>query len=80
MNEAEILSKIKKTGIADQDAKVIADCVVTRKSCSWVNTDPVSRDAVRALLKVISENDFKLDLSIKEVETRAKFIWEVKAL
>ncbi len=80
MNETDILSKITKAGIADQDAKVIADCIVTRKSCSWVNTDPVSRDAVRNLLKLIADNNFKLELSIKEVEARGKYIWEVKAL
>jgi len=80
MEEAEILSKIKKTGVSSQDAVVIADCIVTRKSCSWVNTDPVSKDTVRNLLNAIKENDFRLDLSIKSVASRDKFIWEIKAL
>lgn len=79
MNEAEILSKIKKAGIAEQDAVVLVDCIITRKSCSWVNTDPVSHDAVRKLLDLIKENNFNLDLSIKTVSTRDKYIWEVKA-
>jgi len=80
MSEAEILSKIKKTGVSEHDATVIVDCIVTRKSCSWVNTDPVSRDTVRALLQAIKDNDYRLDLSIKAVSTRDKYIWEVKAL
>jgi hypothetical protein len=80
MNEVEILSAIKKTGISEPDAIVVADCVVTRKSCSWVNTDPVKTEAVRNLLNVIKENDFKISLSIKTVSTRDKYIWEVKAL
>jgi len=79
-NEAEILSKIKKTGVSAQDAVVIVDCIITRKSCSWVNTDPVSHDAVRKLLDLIKENNYNLDLGIKTVATRDKYIWEVKAL
>jgi len=78
MDESQILSKIKQTGVSENDAKVLADCVVTRRSCSWVNDEPVTRDAIRNLLKLIEENNFKLDLSIKSVETRNKFIWEVK--
>ena len=37
MEELEILSKIKATGVSEHDAKVIADCIVTRKSCSWIS-------------------------------------------
>jgi hypothetical protein len=79
-NEAEILSKIKGTGVSTHDAPVIADCIVTRKSCSWVNTDPVNHDIVRKLLTVIKENNYRIDLSIKAVSSRDKFIWEIKAL
>ena len=79
MNEAEILSKIKKTGVSDADAVVLVDCIITRKSCSWVNTDPVSHDAVRKLLALIKDDNYNLDLSIKTVATRDKYIWEVKA-
>jgi len=77
--ESEILSKVKKTGVSAQDAVVIVDCIITRKSCSWVNTDPVSHDAVRKLLALIKENNYNLDLSINTVATRDKYIWEVKA-
>jgi hypothetical protein len=80
MNHAEVISKLKKTGIPTHDAKVIADCVVTRKSCSWVNTDEVSKDAVRSLLELIKQDDYKIELSIKSVATRNKYIWEVKVL
>lgn len=80
MNESEVLSKLKKTGIAAHDAKVIADCIVTRKSCSWVNTDEVSRDSVRSLLELIKQDNYRIDLSIKTVATRNKYIWEVKVL
>ena len=78
MDETVVLSKIKQTGVSENDAKVLADCVITRRSCSWVNDDPVSRDAVRNLIKLINDENYKLDLSIKYVATRNKFIWEVK--
>lgn len=80
MNESEVLSKIKQTGVPGHDAKVLADCIITRKSCSWVNTDEVSKDAVRSLLELIKKEDYRIDLSIKSVATRNKFIWEVKVL
>lgn len=80
MNHAEVISKLKKTGIPVHDAKVIADCVVTRKSCSWVNVDEVSKDSVRSLLELIKSDNYKIELSIKSVATRNKYIWEVKVL
>ena len=80
MSEISILSKIKKTGIPEHDAKVIADCVMTRRSCSWVNIDPVAKESVRALVELIKADEYKIGLSIKEVATRNKYIWEVKVL
>lgn len=80
MNEAEILSRIKQTGIPEHDAKVVADCIATRRSCSWVNTDEVKREAVRSLVNLILSDNYKIALSIKPVETRNKYIWEVKVL
>jgi hypothetical protein len=38
----------------------------------------VKKESVRALLELIEKEGFKLDLSIKTVTTRDKFIWEVK--
>lgn len=78
MNETEVISNIKKTGITEHDARVIADCVITRKSCSWVNTDEVKKESVRALLELIKKDNYQIDLSIKAVSTRDKYIWEVK--
>jgi len=80
MSETSILSKIKQTGIPEHDARVIADCVSTRRSCSWVNTDPVERDAVRGLLELIKSDNYRINISIKEVATRNKYIWEIKVL
>jgi hypothetical protein len=80
MSETTVLSKIKQTGIPEHDAKVIADCVTTRRSCSWVNTDPVEKESVRALLELIKSDEYKIGVSIKEVATRNKYIWEIKVL
>jgi hypothetical protein len=80
MNQAEIYQHLLKAGISETDAKVISDCAVTKSSASWVNTDPISKDAVRALLTLAQEQNFGLSFSIKEVPNRGKFIWEVKVL
>ena len=80
MNEAEVISKIKGTGIPEHDAKVVADCVISRKSCSWVNVYEVKRDAVRSLVELIQNEKYNIALSIKSIETRDKYIWEVKVL
>lgn len=40
-SEEEMMSSLTSIGITEHDALVIVDCIVTRKSCSWVNNDPV---------------------------------------
>lgn len=67
-------------GVAEHDAALLADCIVKNKSCSWVNNDRVERDTVKGLLNYIKNNDFPLLLSIKYLETREKYIWDVKVV
>ena len=43
----DVMADIEGIGITEHDAMVIADCVVTRKSCSWVNTDPVDENILK---------------------------------
>jgi hypothetical protein len=80
MEQQEIYVRLLKVGISETDAKVIADCAATKSSASWVNTDPISRESIKALLDMNNEHKFGLSFSIKEVPNRGKYIWEVKAL
>ena len=65
-------------GIAEHDAALLADCIAKNKSCSWVNNDKVEKENVKGLLNYIENNNIPMLLSIKHLETRDKYIWEVK--
>ena len=67
-------------GITEHDASLLADCMVTGKSCSWINNDKIEKENVKALLNYIQNNSIPVVLSIKYLETREKYIWDVKAV
>jgi len=71
-------NEILGLGISEQDAMLLADCIATNKSCSWVNNDDVDRESVRKLVTYIQDKQIPIDLSIKHLETRNKYIWEVR--
>jgi hypothetical protein len=74
----DVKADIIGIGITEPDAMVIADCVVTRKSCSWVNTDEVNDKILRDLNDLIKRNNYGITVKVEPVPTRSKFIWEVK--
>ncbi len=74
----DVKADIIGIGITEPDAMVIADCVVTRKSCSWVNTDPVDDNILKDLNDLIKRNSYGITVKVEAVPTRSKFIWEVK--
>lgn len=77
MDQAKIYQQLMKSGISETDARVITDCAFTRGSASWMNSDPVSRESVRALLELNEEHKLNLLFSIKET-TSGRYLWEVK--
>lgn len=66
-------------GASELDAKILLDCVLSSKSCSWVNTDIIEEKAVLALNKFMIDNKYPLLVKVEQVPMRGKFIWEVKA-
>lgn len=76
----EIMAQLMGVGVSEHDALVIADCIVTRKSCSWVNTDEVSEKLLQDLNHLIDKNGYGIKVVVDAVPTRSKFIWEVKVL
>ena len=78
MQLEQIMENLTSTGITKDDALVIADCIVNRKSCSWVNTDPVDEKMINSLKEVILKNNYGIAVIIESIATRGKFIWEVK--
>ncbi len=75
----EICDKLMEMGLSETDAEALADCIATRKSCSWVNTDEVDNARLQKLGEFIKSNGYKIRVSVESVPTRGKYIWEVKA-
>lgn len=74
----KIVTELKEIGITEHDALVIADCIVTRKSCSWINTDNVDEKMLRDLEDLIKNQDYGISVVVEPIPTRNKFIWEIK--
>ncbi len=79
-SEEEMMSSLTAIGITEHDAMVIVDCIVTRKSCSWVNNDPVDDKLLKDLNDLIARHGYRIKVNVQPVPTRSKFIWEVKVL
>jgi len=77
---SDIIAELKELGITRHDALVIADCIITRKSCSWMNTDPVDDKILAELNELITKNDYRISVKIDSIPTRNKYIWDIKVL
>jgi capsule polysaccharide export protein KpsC/LpsZ len=69
---------IASYGIAKDDAEVIADCMATKRLCSWVNTEPVTNEQVKKINELIVQHNIPIFVVVDSVPTRSKYIWEVK--
>jgi hypothetical protein len=74
----EVAAELQGVGISEHDALVIADCIVKKKSCSWVNTDPVDEKVLRDLYHLVQKQNYGIKVEVTPIPTRSKFIWEVK--
>jgi hypothetical protein len=76
----EIIIELTEIGITEPDALVIADCIITRKSCSWVNTDFVDDKVLMDLNDLVKKNNYRIAIKVDAIPTRSKFIWDIKVL
>ena len=74
----EVMANLQGIGISEHDAMVIADCILTRKSCSWVDNEPVDDKLLADLNHLIEKKGYGIKVEVQAVPTRGKFIWEVK--
>ena len=74
----EVMADLQGIGISEHDAMVIADCILTRKSCSWVDNEPVDDKLLADLTRLIEKKGYGINVQVQAVPTRGKFIWEVK--
>ena len=76
--ETAMLDKVMSFGISESDAEIIADSILNKKSCSWVNTDDVEQKNIKALNEFISSNNSPVIVVAEHLPTREKYMWEVK--
>jgi len=76
--ETAMLDKVMSYGISEQDAELIADSILSRKTCSWINNDEISPHNIKALNDFLLENKSPVYVLVSPVSTRNKFMWEVK--
>ncbi len=77
MGETQTYEELLKIGVAGEDAKVIADCVKTERSCSWVNTEPFDLEKIKELNSFLASIS-NVFVTIQSIPTRNKLIWDVK--
>lgn len=78
MSYSHYRDSIAGLGIAVEDAEVLADCMVTKKVCSWINTAPVSNEQITKVNEFFVQNSVPIFLHVDHIPTRDKYIWEVK--
>ena len=75
----QVMDELVKMGFSESDSEALADCMVNGNSLSWVNSDPVDEKMLELLNKFIEVNNAKVKVSVDEVATRGKYVWDVKA-
>ena len=65
-------------GLVKEDAEVVADCIKTKKVCSWSNNEIVSEKTIAALQQYLTINGHPIVVNINAMPNRSKYIWEVK--
>lgn len=77
--ELEVFDKVMTFGFSETDAEIIAESLISKKSCSWVNNDPISDAIVKNFNTYLVENNYPIILCVSPVSTRNKYIWEIKS-
>jgi hypothetical protein len=75
---ADYVESLVGFGLTKDDAEVVADCMVTKRMCSWINNEPISEDQVKKVNEFITQQGLPIVVVVESVATRNKFIWEVK--
>ncbi|MEM4272144.1 MAG: hypothetical protein QXH30_01005 [Candidatus Bilamarchaeaceae archaeon] len=74
----EVQGRLVALGFSETDAEALADCLISNKSLSWVNTDPVSGEMLDRLAAFMKEEGYQIRVSVQEVPNRGKYIWDVE--
>jgi len=75
----QVYAELVRMGFSASDSEALADCMVNGNSLSWVNADPVDDSMLELLNKFIEVNNAKIEVSVNEIATRGKYMWDVKS-
>jgi hypothetical protein len=78
--EREMFEKVLSFGFSETDAEIIAESLISKKSCSWINNDPVDDFMLSKFRAFLAENNYNLSISVEYLPTRNKYIWQIKNL
>ncbi|MBD3390251.1 hypothetical protein GF415_04865 [Candidatus Micrarchaeota archaeon] len=77
--EEQVSAELVKMGFSESDSEALADCMLNGNSLSWQNSDPVTDEMLQLLNKFIELNNAKIEVKVKDVATRDKYLWDVRA-
>lgn len=75
-SEKQMHDELVKIGIPELDAGLITDCLNVGKFCSWLNTDPVTPQAVAGANALIAGKNLPAEVKVTQARFD-KLIWEV---
>jgi len=74
-----IYEDLKKLGLSELDASLVADCINMQKACTWQNSDPITPEAVDKANDYLSQKNINMRIIVSPSRFD-KFIWETKKL
>jgi len=74
-----IFEDLKKLGLSELDASLVADCINMQKACTWQNSDPITQEAIQKANEYLSKKNINLKIIVSPSRFD-KFIWETKKI
>jgi len=78
MSYSQYRDVISGLGIAVEDAEVLADCMVTKKVCSWISNVPVNKEQITKVNEYFVQNSIPIVLQVDHIPTRINIFGKLK--
>jgi len=76
LNPNELNERFVSMGISKLDASLLVNCIMHRKSYSWLNNDPIPHELTARVNSLLRERGLGASVEITDAGSRGK-IWEV---
>ncbi len=78
MTPVEIHKKLMDMGVSDLDAGLVVNCINSKSTYTWMNTDRVTQEQIKQVNGFLAQKGMRVKVELSEVSYQGKFIWEVK--